>query len=170
MLSVQACSGSMAGSYFADAEENYYTRDQSAADEWQGKLCEKLGLQDGAAVKTEDFQVILSARGSKCAGYDLTFSAPKSVSIVSQIGTDTARRDMMEAHREAVTAVLKEIEQHEIYTRARINGEITPIQTKEMAVAKFEHNLSRNLDPQLHTHAFVANMTNYLNFPHLKHA
>lgn len=161
MLSVQACSGSMAGSYFADAEENYYTRDQSAADEWQGKLCEKLGLQDGAAVKAEDFQVILSARGSKCAGYDLTFSAPKSVSIVSQIGTDTARRDMMEAHREAVTATLKEIEQHEIYTRARINGEITPIQTKEMAVAKFEHNLSRNLDPQLHTHAFVANMTNY---------
>lgn len=161
MLSVQACSGSMAGSYFADAEENYYTRDQSAADEWQGKLCEKLGLQDGAAVKAEDFQVILSARGSKCAGYDLTFSAPKSVSIVSQIGTDTARRDMMEAHREAVTAVLKEIEQHEIYTRARINGEITPIQTKKMAVAKFEHNLSRNLDPQLHTHAFVANMTNY---------
>ena len=72
----------MAGSYFADAEENYYTRDQSAADEWQGKLCEKLGLQDGAAVKAEDFQVILSARGSKCAGYDLTFLAPKSVSIV----------------------------------------------------------------------------------------
>lgn len=163
MLSVQACSGSMAGSYFADAEENYYTRDQSAADEWQGKLCEKLGLQDGAAVKAEDFQVILSARGSKCAGYDLTFSAPKSVSIVSQIGTDTARRDMMEAHREAVTAVLKEIEQHEIYTRARINGEITPIKTGEMAVAKFEHNLSRNADPQLHTHAFVANMTTYNN-------
>lgn len=161
MLSVQACSGGMAGSYFADAEDNYYTRDQSAADEWQGKLCEKLGLQDGAAVKAEDFQVIISARGSKCAGYDLTFSAPKSVSIVSQIGTDTARQDMMEAHREAVTATLKEIEQHEIYTRARINGEITPIKTGEMAVAKFEHNLSRNADPQLHTHAFVANMTNY---------
>lgn len=163
MLSVQACSGSMAGSYFADAEENYYTRDQSAADEWQGKLCEKIGLQDGAAVKAEDFQVILSARDSKCAGYDLTFSAPKSVSIVSQIGTDQARQDMMEAHREAVTATLKEIEQYEIYTRARINGEITPIKTGEMAVAKFEHNLSRNADPQLHTHAFVANMTTYNN-------
>lgn len=161
MLSVQACSAGMAGSYFTDAEENYYTREQSAADEWQGKLCEKLGLKDGAAVKAEDFQVILSARDSKCAGYDLTFSAPKSVSIVSQIGTDQARQDMMEAHREAVTDTLKEIEQHEIYTRARINGQITPIKTGEMAAAKFEHNLSRNLDPQLHTHAYIANMTEY---------
>ena len=161
MLSVQACSGEMAGSYFADAEDNYYTRDQSSADQWQGKLCEKLGLEDGAAVKAEDFQVILSARDSKCAGYDLTFSAPKSVSIVSQIGTDQARRDMMEAHQEAVTATLKEIEQNEIYTRARINGQITPIKVEEMAVAKFEHNLSRNLDPQLHTHAFIANMVDH---------
>ena len=69
----------------------------------------------------------------------------------------------MEEHREAVTATLKEIEQHEIYTRARINGEITPIQTREMSEAKFEYKLSRNADPQLHTHAFVANMTTYNN-------
>ena len=161
MLTVQACSGNMAGSYFVDAEDNYYTRDQSSADEWNGKLCDKLGLKDGATVKAEDFQVILSARDSKCAGYDLTFSAPKSVSILSQIGTDQARKDMTEAHREAVTATIKEIEQHEIYTRARINGQIMQIKTGEMAAAKFEHNLSRNLDPQLHTHAFISNMTEY---------
>ncbi len=161
MLSVQACSGGMAGHYFVDASENYYTRDQSAADEWQGELCEKLGLKDGATVRAEDFQVIVSARESKCAGYDCTFSAPKSVSIVSQIGTDEARRDMLEAHRDAVRDTLREIEKNEIYTRARIDGKITSIQTGQMAAAKFEHNLSRNCDPQLHTHCFISNNTLY---------
>ena len=161
MLSVSACSTSMAGSYFTDAEENYYIRDQSAADEWQGELCKKISLEDGGAVKAEDFQTILSARESKCAGYDLTFSAPKSVSILSQIGSEQARRDMEEAHRAAVTDTLKEIEKNEIYTRVTINGEVMPIKTGEMAAAKFEHNLSRNTDPQLHTHAFIANMTDY---------
>lgn len=161
MLSVQACNADMAGSYFTDAKENYYTRDQSATDEWQGELCEKLGLKDGAAVRAEDFQVIVSARTSKCAGYDCTFSAPKSVSIISQIGTEEARRDMIEAHREAVRETLREIEKNEIYTRARIDGKVTPIQTRQMAAAKFEHNLSRNCDPQLHTHAFIANNTEY---------
>ena len=156
MLSVSACSGKMASSYFADAKDNYYTKDQSAADEWQGELCQKLGLQDGAAVRAEDFQVIVSARDSKCAGYDMTFSAPKGVSVVSQLGNEQQRRDMTEAHREAVEKTLREIEKNEIYTRARINGRITEIKTGKMAAAKFEHNLSRNLDPQMHTHAYIA--------------
>ncbi len=161
MLSVQACSIGMAGSYFTDAKDNYYTRDQSAADEWQGDLCDKIGLQDGARVQAEDFQVIVNARESKCAGYDLTFSAPKSVSVVSQLGDDQQRQDMIEAHREAVRDTLREIEKNEIYTRARIDGKITRIKTGKMAAAKFEHNLSRNCDPQLHTHAFIANNTIY---------
>ena len=159
MLTVQACSGAMASSYFADAKENYYTRNQSAADQWQGQLCEKLGLEDGAAVRAEDFKVVVSARDTKCAGYDCTFSAPKSVSIVSQIGNEQQRQDMIEAHREAVADTLREIEKNEIYTRARIDGKITQIKTGKMAAAKFEHNLSRNLDPQLHTHAYIANLT-----------
>lgn len=161
MLTVQACSGAMASSYFADAKENYYTRNQSAADQWQGQLCEKLGLEDGAAVRAEDFKVVVSARDTKCAGYDCTFSAPKSVSIVSQIGNEQQRQDMIEAHREAVADTLREIEKNEIYTRARIDGKITQIKTGKMAAAKFEHNLSRNLDPQLHTHAYIANLTEY---------
>lgn len=161
MLTVQACSGAMASSYFADAKENYYTRNQSAADQWQGQLCEKLGLEDGAAVRAEDFKVVVSARDTKCAGYDCTFSAPKSVSIVSQIGNAQQRQDMIEAHREAVADTLREIEKNEIYTRARIDGKITQIKTGKMAAAKFEHNLSRNLDPQLHTHAYIANLTEY---------
>ena len=161
MLTVQACSGEMASSYFADAEDNYYTKDQSALDEWQGDFCQELGLRDGATVKAADFQVIVSARDSKCAGYDCTFSAPKSVSIVSQLGNDQQRQDMIEAHREAVRDTLREIEKNEIYTRARINGKITQIKTAKMAAAKFEHNLSRNCDPQLHTHAFISNLTDY---------
>lgn len=161
MLSVQACSRGMAGNYFTDAKENYYTRDSGAADEWQGELCETLKLQDGANVRAEDFQIVVNARDSKCAGYDCTFSAPKSVSIVSQLGDDQQRQDMIEAHREAVADTLREIEKNEIYTRARIDGKITRIKTAKMAAAKFEHNLSRNSDPQLHTHAFISNLTEY---------
>ena len=161
MLTVQACSGDMASSYFADASDNYYTKDQSASDEWQGELCQELGLQDGAVVRAKDFQVIVSVRDTKCAGYDCTFSAPKSVSVVSQLGNEQQRQDMIEAHREAVRDTLREIEQNEIYTRVRIDGKITPIKTVKMAAAKFEHNLSRNCDPQLHTHAFISNLTEY---------
>lgn len=161
MLSVQACSASMAGTYFTDAKENYYTRDQSATDAWQGELCDKLGLQDGAAVKAEDFQTVLKARSTKCVAYDCTFSAPKSVSIVSQLGDDQQRQDMIEAHREAVRDTLKDMEREAVFTRTKQNGQITRHQTGNAAIAKFEHNLSRNCDPQLHTHAVFMNNTEY---------
>ncbi|MCR5030130.1 MAG: relaxase domain-containing protein [Selenomonadaceae bacterium] len=159
MLSVSACSSKMAGTYFTDAEENYYTRDSSALDEWQGSLCKKIGVADGSTVRAADFQTILAARETKCAAYDCTFSAPKSVSIVSQIGTDEARRDMLEAHREAVQETLQDMEQNAIFARTKKGGVITRHQTGNAAIAKFEHNLSRNCDPQLHTHAVFMNNT-----------
>ena len=161
MLSVQACSASMAGSYFTEAKENYYTRDQSATDEWQGNLCDRLGLKDGAPVQAADFQTVLEARSTKCVAYDCTFSAPKSVSIVSQLGDEQQRQDMIEAHREAVRDTLKDMERDAVFTRTKQNGQITRHRTGNAAIAKFEHNLSRNCDPQLHTHAVFMNNTEY---------
>lgn len=159
MLSVAACSSKMAGSYFTEAEDNYYTRDSSALDEWQGNLCKKIGVVDGSTVRAADFQTVLKARETKCAAYDCTFSAPKSVSIVSQLGDDQQRADMIDAHREAVKETLRDMEQNAVFARTKKDGVITRHQTHNAAIAKFEHNLSRNLDPQLHTHAVFMNNT-----------
>ena len=92
------------------------------------------------------------------AGWDATFSAPKSVSRSRRLvgGDDRVR----EAHRESVTVALDEMEK---YVQARIGGNIPAQTTGAWAVAKFEHDSSRPVDgyaaPQLHTHAVFFNVT-----------
>ena len=91
------------------------------------------------------------------AGWDATFSAPKSVSLTALVGGDDRVRV---AHREAVAVALRELEQ---YTHARIGGNHPPRQTGQFVAAKFEHDTARPVDgyaaPQLHTHAVIFNMT-----------
>ena len=96
---------------------------------------------DGSITKTVEHR----------AGWDATFSAPKSVSLTALVGGDESVRL---AHREAVTAALSELEQ---YTHARIGGNNPGEQTGRFVAAKFEHDTARPVDgyaaPQLHTHA-----------------
>ena len=91
------------------------------------------------------------------AGWDATFSAPKSVSLTALVGGDDRVR---EAHRESVRTAL---EQLEYYTMARIGGNHPPEATAKFIAAKFEHDTARPVDgyaaPQLHTHAVIFNMT-----------
>ena len=91
------------------------------------------------------------------AGWDATFSAPKSVSLTALVGGDSRVR---EAHRMAVTTALGELER---YTQARIGGNRPAESTGQFIVAKFEHDTSRPVDgyaaPQLHTHAVIFNVT-----------
>ena len=91
------------------------------------------------------------------AGWDATFSAPKSVSLTALVGGDFRVR---EAHREAVTAALDALES---YTQARIGGNHLPETTSQFVAAKFEHDTARPVDgyvaPQLHTHAVIFNVT-----------
>ena len=91
------------------------------------------------------------------AGWDATFSAPKSVSLTALVGGDYRVRA---AHREAVTIALTELER---YTQARIGGNNPAETTGKFIVAKFEHDTARPVDgyaaPQLHTHAVIFNMT-----------
>ena len=91
------------------------------------------------------------------AGWDATFSAPKSVSLTALVGGDDRVR---EAHRESVRTALDEMEK---YVQARIGGNVPAQTTGAWAVAKFEHDSSRPVDgyaaPQLHTHAVVFNVT-----------
>ena len=91
------------------------------------------------------------------AGWDATFSAPKSVSLTALVGGDNRVR---EAHRLAVTIALAELER---YRQARIGGNNAAETTGKFIVAKFEHDTARPVDgyaaPQLHTHAVIFNMT-----------
>ena len=86
------------------------------------------------------------------AGDDLTFSAPKSLSLACLVNGD---RRLEAAHRQAAKTAMEVVQAR--YAQTRIKGE--RIQTDNLTVAIFHHDTSRDLDPQLHSHCFVANTT-----------
>ena len=103
-----------------------------------------------------------TASTSTGRAWDITFSAPKSVSLEALVyapGKTGAR--VVKAHDEAVRATLGFIESELLQTRSYEpeTGRRPRVQADGMAAATFRHLASRNLDPQLHTHAVVANMT-----------
>jgi conjugative relaxase-like TrwC/TraI family protein len=179
-------SASQAQSYhakeFTAKEQNYWSERGVIQGEWQGRLASQFGL--AGAVSAEDFaklsqgqhpttsEQLVRQRASYVyqdadgktvktmehrAGWDATFSAPKSISLTALVGGDD---NVRVAHRESVRAAL---EQLEMYTQARIGGNHAPETTAKFIAAKFEHDTARPVDgyvaPQLHTHAVVFNVT-----------
>jgi len=167
---------------FASRQQNYWSHDQRVFSEWQGRLAGQWNLS--GAVHDEHFarlaegqhpqtgeqlvrhQVSRTYEGKNGkevtsvehrAGWDATFSAPKSVSITAFVGGDDRVRL---AHRESVRAALTELER---YTQARIGNVHAPETTGKLAAATFEHDTARPVDgyaaPQLHTHAVIFNVT-----------
>ena len=148
---------------------HYYTEDlpgQQASDsKWIGSGSDALGLS--GTVNPEDFSQILSGtapggealskkRGiARVAAYDLTFSAEKSASVAAVVYENPI---VLEAHRWAVEEVVGAIEQ-EVQAREMINSQVQFYETKNLIAATFEHKLSRDNDPQLHTHVIVINAT-----------
>ena len=94
--------------------------------------------------------------GKHQPGWDLTFSAPKSVSLLALVGEDSR---VMEAHNEAVTEALRYLEATTAQARIKQDGKTTIETTGNWIIARFNHDTSRELDPQLHTHAVVINAT-----------
>jgi conjugative relaxase-like TrwC/TraI family protein len=167
---------------FASERQNYWSRDQQGHSEWQGKLAEQWGLSgpvgnehfarltEGQHPDTEAqlvrHQVSKTYEGKfgkevtsveHRAGWDATFSAPKSASLTALVGGDERVR---EAHRESVRVALAELER---YTQARIGNVHAPETTGKFVAATFEHDTARPVDsyaaPQLHTHAVIFNVT-----------
>jgi Ti-type conjugative transfer relaxase TraA len=178
MLSISARgSAASATRYYAhlaadaqpDAQpDDYYARE--GAGQWLGAGADALGLTD--KVSASQFQRVLEGRtpadgkdlvqgaGEKHrAGWDLTFSAPKSVSVIWGTSADTELRSAISvAHDHAVKAALNQL-QHDAEAIVARRGKGGLVQEKaDMVVATFQHGTSRELDPQLHTHAFVANL------------
>lgn len=149
------------------AEDNLTTKSQVIANSrWFGCGAEKLGLShqvtslsyDNAHRGQDDNGNALrqhQTNKNSNPGRDLTFSAPKSVSLLALVQENN---QAINAHDCAVDRALKYIEQNCIYTRVGKGGRHHQ-QTHNMIVAVFQHHDSRNLDPNLHSHCVIFNQT-----------
>ena len=152
-------------------QENYYSKEESVKNShWFGKGAERLGLKGN--INGEDFSKLLhgnlpngekfrtrpptQAKYKERAGVDLTFSAPKSVSLAVLVNDD---KELEKAHQEAVKSTLSIAEERYANTRIREAGNRKVVTTNNLIIAQFQHDTSREKDPQLHTHAVIINGT-----------
>ena len=155
-------------------KDGYYAKndpEHRKASFWHGEAARDLGLR-GHVVPSR-FESVLSGQVPKSdirlgrivegehqhrPGWDITFSAPKSVSLEALVMGDSR---VIRAHDEAVRATLDWIESDLLQTRSwdPRTKRRPRVKADGMVVAGFRHLTSRDLDPQLHTHCVLANMT-----------
>lgn len=156
-------SGAQAAAYYEKADD-YYSRD-SAPSQWAGQGAKALELR--GEVDADTFRELLdgklpngaaiqNAASGRRGGTDFTFSAPKSVSMQAFIGGDT---QLITAHETAVSRALTYVEQNLAAYRQTEGGETKRELSNNILVAQFRHELSREADPQLHSHCVVINAT-----------
>jgi conjugative relaxase-like TrwC/TraI family protein len=169
---------------YANKKENYYSERGEVNGNWIGQLAEEWGLK--GEVTSEQYARLVAGQDPHTgeqlirfvpsreavnnygeeittsehrAGWDATFSAPKSVSLAALVGDDERVRV---AHRESVE---KALEVFEGYMQARGGGNKPAITTGKMIAAQFEHTAARPdhetgyAAPQLHTHVVIMNLT-----------
>lgn len=152
----------------AGGREDYYLGSGEAPGVWAGRDAETLGLT--GEVDADDLRALLDGddpvsgvrlartRKGRTPGFDLTFSAPKSVSILHALGAPDISRAVRAAHDRAVAEALGWLEANACVVRRGAGG--TDIQAGDGFVAAgFRHRTSRAGDPHLHTHLLVANLT-----------
>jgi conjugative relaxase-like TrwC/TraI family protein len=177
MLTLRAMTGGAGYAQRHLEHSDYYDEGRRVQGEWHGQGAELLGLR--GEVTREQFEAVreglhpetgeflrprhsadrVDANGSEQSKgrslYDLTFSAPKSISIQALVGGDER---LIAAHDKAVREALAEAENYAA-ARVRLNGANEDRATANWIVAAYRHDTSRELDPQLHTHAVTANLT-----------
>lgn len=168
MLSIGAM-GAGQGNYYLDlAREDYYLEGGEPPGQWYGRGTEAFGFT--GTVEREALRNLLlgvSPEGDRPLiqnageadhqpGWDLTFSAPKSVSALWAVTDFETRQIIQEAHYQAVTKALDYLQDEAAYTRRGKGG--AEREPAGLLVATFEHGTSRAMDPQLHTHALVLNV------------
>lgn len=177
MMTIRAMTGGIGYAQRHLEHSDYYDEQRRIQGEWHGCGAELLGLR--GEVTREHFEAIREGlhpetgeflrprhsadrttddgnEQSKARSlYDLTFSAPKSVSIQAIVGGDER---LIAAHDKAVREALVESEKYAA-TRVRLDGANENRTTANWIVAAYRHDTSRELDPQLHTHAVAANLS-----------
>jgi conjugative relaxase-like TrwC/TraI family protein len=163
-VSALTSSGQAASYYEAD---DYYSEGGLSPSEWEGKGAEELGLS--GEVDRDQFRALLEGQVADQQlgttrdgqlehrpGWDVTLSAPKSVSIMAEVAGD---RRLLAAHGQAVKTALAHVEEHMAATRIRDGGTVNREATGNLVIASFQHGTSRAQDPQLHTHNVILNAT-----------
>src|SRR5215471_18060132 len=177
MLTIRAMSNGEGYAAKHLAHSDYYAEGERVTGQWFGRGAQLLSLSGD--VQYKDFEALRqgldprtseflrprhgadrvardgSIRSRERNLYDFTFSAPKSVSIMAQL---TGDERLVEAHQRAVREALAELESHAA-TRVRGAGTNHDRTTGNLVLAVYHHDTSRELDPQLHTHAVAANLT-----------
>ncbi len=165
---VTTLKGADARAYYVEALPNYYLQSGEPLGQWHGRGAEPLGLS--GPVNDADFLALMAGEhpdqpgislgrrygDSSVRGFDVTCSAPNSVSILFAVGDDQTRTAVLKGHDKAVSAAVEWIERNAL-TRYRIDGEVAIVNAQGIAAATFRQHTSRSLDPQLHTHVVVAN-------------
>jgi len=135
--------------------------------DWCGRAADGLGLS--GALDPEQFRAVLDGRhpatahrlGScrtTVAGYDLTFSAPKSASVLFALGGRDVAHQVLAVHHEAVAGAVTYVERHGLSARRGWGEARAIVRTTGVVAGAFTHGVNRNGDPHLHTHVVVANM------------
>ncbi len=148
--------------------DDYYTREEEAPGRWEGRGAERLSLEgpvsksefeaalNGVDPKTGESLVQINGR-THSAGWDMTFSAPKSVSVMWALSPENEQRLVEASHKKAVKTATTFLENEAAWARRGRGGAIRE-KTAGLLMAQFDHHTSRDLDPQLHTHAFIFNL------------
>lgn len=150
----------------ASGAEDYYLSAEEVPGRWTGKGPAQLGL--AGPVAAEDLRAVLDGDDPgtgerlvgwrKRPGYDLTLSAPKSVSLLWGLGDRSTAADVVQAHEDAVDAAIAYLEDAACLVRRGRGGRIR-LPGVGLVGASFRHRTSRAGDPNLHSHVVVANMT-----------
>lgn len=175
MLTIKAMSGGETYAARHLSNNDYYAQGETVVGQWVGRGAKLIGLE--GPVDVEDFERIregidpatgeflrqrvssnrYDADGEQIASarnlYDFTISAPKAISVQA---IEDPR--LIEAHRAAVSIAVAELE-GVAGARVRRGGANETRITSNLVIARYEHDASRELDPQLHTHLVAANLT-----------
>ena len=168
MLSIGAMVNGREDYYLGLAREDYYVQGGEPPGYWLGRSAAALGL--GGAVAKEPLRNLLlgyspdgeralvqsAGKENRQQGWDLTFSPPKSVSVLWSQGGPEVRQAIQASHRRAVEEALGYLEDRASFTRRGRGGQKR--ESVGLAMAAFDHHTSREKDPQLHTHVLITNV------------
>jgi Ti-type conjugative transfer relaxase TraA len=168
MLSLgKIAAGPQAARYYTDqvalGREDYYAGEGEAPGSWTGSAAQAAGLQ--GQVDVGQLEHLLAGGGLRrpvregaVAGFDLTFRAPKSISVLWGVADAATARRLGEAHDAAVQAALGYVEREACRARRGAGG-VVQVQGTGFVAAAFRHRASRAGDPLLHTHVVAGNLT-----------
>lgn len=152
------------------ANNNIEQENNRTPSSWHGKTAQDFGLKGEVNGKIfDDLTNGILPNGTQMqgktnedgevirdAGRDLTFSAPKSLSILSEV---LDIEDLKDIDQESVKQTLDYIEENYSFTRVKSKNQVTKQLTKNLLFATYTHNTNRNLDPNRHTHCVALNIT-----------